>query len=326
MSGALAGLAAAGALTIALCERARALASPATTEVRESAARDRGRAAPASEGTETQREQRASGEQASDGSVSVRGGTFRMGIAADSIPELRRRYEVTFPGVFENEAPAHTVTLGDFRLDRHEVTNAEFAEFVAEQPEWGRAALAPDRHNGRYLEHWKDGHDPAGAGDHPVVFVTWHAAMAFCQWQGGRLPTEAEWEYAARAGGDAEFPWGDEPPPPERANYAASGHRGTRPVGSYPPNPFGLYDLAGNVWEFLLDEDGAYSKGAQQDPVAGGPVAPQAVGGVQGRRIVRGASFGGGTVNLRTRWRDSHPVTNAVEFVGFRCAYPARQP
>lgn len=258
-----------------------------------------------------------------DRAVFVRGGTFRMGTEASAVPELKRRYKVSFPGVFEEEVPDHTVTVGDFWMDRFEVTNARFAEFLSRHPEWRRAEIPPQVHNGHYLEHWTDGRMPSARADHPVAHVTWHAAQAFCLWAGGRLPTEAEWEYAARAGGDREFPWGDEPPSAQRANYSASDVGDTRPVGSYPPNPLGLYDLAGNVWEFALDEwNSGYPDTPQTDPVAGGAV-PDDLGTVRGRRVVRGASYGGADVNLRTRWRDSHEVSNAVGFVGFRCAYPS---
>jgi len=239
-------------------------------------------------------------------SVLVEGGTFRMGTPRSAVAELKQRYGVSFPGVFEDEVPDHRVTVSRFRMDRYEVTNARFAEFVKAHPEWGPGRLAPQAHNGHYLEHWKEGRVPTGLDEHPVVFVTWPAAQAFCQWAGGRLPSEAEWEYAARARGDREFPWGANPPSPARANYGATGIGATRPVGSYPANPLGLFDLAGNVWEFTAD------------------AWPGAAG--SGRRAIRGGSFGGGPVNLRIRWRDSHPETNAVAFVGFRCAYPASLP
>jgi formylglycine-generating enzyme required for sulfatase activity len=238
--------------------------------------------------------------------VLVQGGTFRMGTSAAAIPGLKARYGVSFPGVFEDEVPERTVTVAPFRLDRHEVTNARFAQFVRAHPEWGPGRLAADEHNGHYLEHWKDGRVPAGQDQHPVVFVTWPAARAFCEWASGRLPSEAEWEFAARAGRDSEFPWGDAPASPARANYGASGVGTTRPAGSYAANPLGLYDLAGNVWEFT------------------GDVWPDARG--NRRRAIRGGSFGGAPVNLRTRWRDSHVEDNAVAFVGFRCAYPPTLP
>lgn len=105
-------------------------------------------------------------------------------------------------------------------------------------------------------------------------------------------------------------------------NYYADGIDATTPVGSYPPNDFGLYDMAGNVWEFLYDEWlPSYGNVSRTDPLVGGVVAGDRVLEIGGRRAVRGASFSGSEVNLRTRWRDSHVVTNAVAFVGFRCAH-----
>jgi formylglycine-generating enzyme required for sulfatase activity len=255
-----------------------------------------------------------------DATVLVRGGAFRMGTPASAIPELKRRYAVSFRDVFEDEAPARDVSVGDFRMDRDEVTNERYLRFLAARPEWSRERLDPPMHNGHYLEHLRNGQSPPGRGTHPVVFVTWHAALAFCRWAGGRLPTEAEWEYAARAGGTSEFPWGDDPPTPDRANYAASGIGDTCPVGSYAASPLGLRDMAGNVWELMLDAWGPGGSGFRDLPAGS---APGDLRVVTGRRALRGGSFGGAPVNLRTRWRDSHEVLNAVAFVGFRCVYPA---
>ena len=253
--------------------------------------------------------------------VLVRGGTFVMGTPAGAVAGLRARYSVRFPGAFESEVPAHRVTLDDFRLDRQEVTKAQFARFLADRPEWRRGQISADLHNGHYLEDWTG--EPSGErGAGPVVFVTWHAAQAYCRWAGGRLPTEAEWEYAARGGGDLEFPWGDSPASPAKANYGAAGHGRPLAVGSYSPNALGLFDMAGNVWEFILDAwEDHYPEASQVNPVAGGPVADEDLRAIRGRRVLRGGSYAGSVVNLRTRWRDSHDVANAVAFVGFRCAY-----
>jgi formylglycine-generating enzyme required for sulfatase activity len=255
-----------------------------------------------------------------DRTVLVPGGTFRMGTPASAIPELKERYAVGFRGVFEDEAPAREASVGDFRMDRDEVTNGRFLRFLAARPEWSRERLDRAMHNGHYLELLRDGRSPRGKEEHPVVFVTWHAALAFCRWAGGRLPTEAEWEYAARAGGTSEFRWGDAAPTPERANYSASGVDDTRPVGSYAANPLGLRDMAGNVWELTLDAWGPGGSGLRDIPAGSAPFDLRVV---TGRRALRGGSFGGAPVNLRTRWRDSHEVLNTVAFVGFRCVYPA---
>jgi formylglycine-generating enzyme required for sulfatase activity len=208
-------------------------------------------------------------------------------------------------------------------MDPFEVTNEDYLAFVTANTQWQRDSIPGASHNGHYLEHWVAGRPPAGKGRHPVVFITWNAAQAFCRWAGGRLPTEAEWEYAARGGAAAEFPWGDNLPDASRANYEATGLDGTSAVGRFPPNSFGLHDLAGNVWEFLLDAwEPAYAADAAHDPIAGGPVADESITAVTGRRAVRGGSYEGAILNLRTRWRDSHVANNAVAFVGFRCAYP----
>lgn len=255
--------------------------------------------------------------------AAIPGGTFIMGTAEPDIPRLRDRYSVRFPGVFENEAPAHRVTVAPFRMGRYEVTNAEFAAFLTARPEWRKERVPADRQNGHYLEDWTGLRYPAGQDRHPVVFITWHAAEAYCGWAGGRLPTEAEWEYAARGGGDAEFPWGDALPTPDRANYRASGLDAARPVGSYPAGAFGLFDMAGNVWELLADEwREHYSDAPHDNGPAGVDLSDRERLDVRGRRALRGGSYGGSIVNLRTRWRDSHEVTNATAFVGFRCAYP----
>jgi sulfatase modifying factor 1 len=264
-----------------------------------------------------------SAEPATGTAVKVAGGTIRMGTPAAAVSGLKARFSLRFPGAFETEVPDHAVTVSGFRMDRCEVTNRRFAEFVAARPDWARERLPATMQNGHYLEHWSDTTVRSARADHPVVFVTWHAAQAFCRWAGGRLPTEAEWEYAARAGADVEFPWGDQLPTAARANYSASGFGDTRPVGSYPANRLGLHDMAGNVWEFLLDAwEPSYVAEAQVNPIAGGPVPDATLRSVSGRRVVRGGSYDGGIVNLRTRWRDSHVVTNAVAFVGFRCVYP----
>ncbi len=257
--------------------------------------------------------------------VLIEGGTFRMGTDVEEIAGLKPKYGVEFRGIYDNETPGHQVTVSNFRLDRHEVTNSRFAEFIDEHAEWQRSNIPTHLHNGDYLADWDNGTVPQDKEDYPVAYVTWHAAQAFCVWAGGRLPTEAEWEYAARAGSEIEFPWGDQLPSPERANYYASGLDGRTKVGSYSPNGFGLYDLAGNVWELLLDSwIDQYPSEAATDPVAGEPVTSHQLLSVSGRRALRGASYGGSIVNLRTRWRDSHVVTNAVDFVGFRCSYPAK--
>ena len=245
--------------------------------------------------------------------VPVRGGEFVMGTDPAEWPALDsagvRQWAV------EAEQPAHPVRLSDFRLDATEVTNADFARFVAAEPRWSRDSLPAAEHNGHYLEHWPtaDGPDSTARAE-PVRYVTWHAAASYCAWAGGRLPTEAEWEFAARAGasGDA-YPWGSAAADSTRARYGADAPVAVR---SYAPNPLGLYDLAGNVWEFVddvwrptyADSTTPAARDSANDPTS------------DARRVIRGGSYEGAPVNMRVRFRDSHPAKNAGPHVGFRCA------
>src|SRR5262249_10809477 len=152
------------------------------------------------------------------------------------------------------------VTLSSFYLDKYEVTNAEFQKFIRLHTQWSAARIAKQFHNGNYLKDWDGGNFPNGKARHPVVNVSWYAGVAYCQSLGKRLPTETEWEYAARGGQrDKTFTWGDAPVDKTRANYSGSGIGSTTPVGKYPADAYGLFDMAGNVWEFMADEWGAYS-------------------------------------------------------------------
>ena len=151
-----------------------------------------------------------------------------------------------------SELPAHKSTVGAFFIDRTEVSNAAFKRFVDSHPEWSRDRLSKDRHNGDYLKTWNDGTYPSSEADLPATFITWDAASAYCQSLGKRLPTEAEWEFAAGGGQAAEFPWGDENPDQSRANFSGTGLGKPARVGSFP-SVRGLYDMSGNVWEFVED-------------------------------------------------------------------------
>ncbi|HTK38504.1 MAG TPA: formylglycine-generating enzyme family protein [Pyrinomonadaceae bacterium] len=255
--------------------------------------------------------------------VRILGATFRMGTDVSGISYIAEAFGVKkHPDIIQAETPQHTVTIGPFFLDKHEVTNSEFKKFVKKYPQWTAARIPKQINNGNYLKDWNGNDYPKGKANYPVVNVTWYAAVAYCQSLGERLPTEAEWEYAARGGLiDKTFPWGDEPIDKTRANYAGSGIKRTTPVGSYPANGYGLFDMAGNVWEFTADEWGPYSGGAQNNPVNGGNLfLDNSFLGVTTRRVIRGGSWGGAPLNLRVTYRDSHPPDGAREFVGFRCA------
>jgi formylglycine-generating enzyme required for sulfatase activity len=227
-----------------------------------------------------------------------------MGTDESKVDALMARFSSKRRELFAAELPSHQVSLGPLFIDPTEVTNAAFKAFVDAHREWSRERLPADRHNGEYLKTWVDGAYPAGEAELPVTFVTWHAAAAYCESAGKRLPTEAEWEFAAGRGLPAEFPWGDEAPDAAKASWSGTKVGKPSRVGSFPPL-HGLYDMAGNVWEFTADPwKDSYTGTATVSP---------------GRRVIRGGSFGGSPVNLRVRYRDSHPEPGAGPHVGFRC-------
>ena len=158
---------------------------------------------------------------------------------------------------------------------------------------------------------------PSRLVDHPVTFVTWHSAAAYCAWRGKRLPTEAEYEWASQdpeSGG--AYPWGNARPANDLVSWGGNEIETTVSVGSYPPNARGLYDMSGNVWRFVSDVWlGSYAEAAES------PEVP--VDSITVRRVVRGGSWGANAANLRVRYRDSHRPFDAREMVGFRCARSA---
>jgi len=255
----------------------------------------------------------------------IAGATFQMGVAAEDLQRLQEFFEIKDPRFFDPEVPKHTVTIDSFYLDKRLVTNEEFEKFTRENPSWHADRIPAKFHNGHYLEHWNANGAPPERAKHPVVNVSWHAAVAYCQWEGKRLPTEAEWEFAAKGRLNGVFPWGDEAANQQMANYARSGIRTTTAVGSYPANGYGLFDMAGNVWEYLADEWAPYRSDAQTNLVAGGDyfASGDSYQRVTTRRVIRGGSWGGSPVNLWVEYRDSHPPNNAKDFVGFRCARTA---
>ncbi|MBI3245825.1 MAG: formylglycine-generating enzyme family protein [Deltaproteobacteria bacterium] len=147
------------------------------------------------------------------------------------------------------ERPVHNVFVHAFLLGVYPVTNAQYARFIQETNH-----RVPYLDDGRVqLDNWDRAtrEHPPGRAHHPVVLVSWHDARSYCDWAGGRLPTEAEWEYAARGGLAGKlYPWGDTIDP-TLANY--DNREGTTPVGSYPANGYGVHDMAGNVWEWVAD-------------------------------------------------------------------------
>jgi formylglycine-generating enzyme required for sulfatase activity len=298
------------------------------------------------------------------GMVWIPGGTFQMG-SDDHYPE---------------EAPPHRVSVDGFWMDRHAVTNAEFARFVkqtghvtsAERPpdpadypgavpellvaasvvfqQPTRPVSLDDPYNWWAFVPGADWRQPQGPGssvkrlpDHPVVQVAWEDVLAYAEWAGKELPTEAEWEYAARGGLDgATYAWGEELTPGGRwmantwqgdfplHNTGDDGHRGTAPVGSYPPNGYGLLDMIGNVWEWTGDWYAAHQtaehaccsienprggvREASHDPAEAGVRIP--------RKVMKGGSHlcaPNYCRRYRPAARMAQPVDTSTSHLGFRC-------
>jgi formylglycine-generating enzyme required for sulfatase activity len=206
-----------------------------------------------------------------------------------------------------DEKPRHPVRIAKgFWLGATPVTVAAYKRFIAERPQF-KMPPAPG-----FNPDWTN-------PDHPIVLVTWGEAQAYCEWAGGssgRLPTEAEWEYAARGGKDGlKYPWANEITPQD-ANYSGSKWKGTSPVRTYPPNAWGLYDMSGNVWEWVADWYGAdyYATQPSGKPVED-PRGPQS--GTM--RVLRGGSFDLDTRDLRAADRVWVAPDNRNDNIGFRC-------
>ena len=238
------------------------------------------------------------------------------------------------------EKPVHTVHLDAFYMDVYEVTNAQFKVFVDANPRWQKDNIE-DRFRfhledtwGGYLEHWTGNAYPAGKADHPVTYVSWYPAMAYAEWAGKRLPTEAEWEYAARGGlAGKRYPWGDDEPTLADANWNRSGIDDTTPVGQYPANGYGLYDMAGNTMEWCLDayvwKENFYAESDNsRNPIAGGQTVQWLRENFttipdDPRRMVRGGSwFDDSSYVLRVTFRYTSQPTAALRYIGFRCVRP----
>jgi serine/threonine-protein kinase len=245
--------------------------------------------------------------------------------------------------VFTDEKPRHSVCLDPFWIDRTEVTVAMFRQFVeatgylssAERDGWGK----PWR-DGPKGKEWPrvqgadwlhpGGPESSAQDDHPVVQVSWQDASAYCAWSGAMLPTEAQWEFAARGTHGRRFPWGDSfdgmrlnscdsqcPVERWRADVFDDGYPYTAPVGSYPEgaSPFGALDMAGNVWEWVADW---YDADYYEHSPCWNPAGPES--GTD--RVMRGGAWYDGQAEAWTRCsvRHHNPPWDRYQDVGFRCA------
>ncbi|MBC8447041.1 MAG: SUMF1/EgtB/PvdO family nonheme iron enzyme, partial [Chloroflexi bacterium] len=245
----------------------------------------------------------------------------------------------------DDEHPQRVVYLDAFYMDRYEVTNEQFARFV-DATGYSTAAEKAGvglLWTGEYYEQvegatWRH---PQGQGssiedkmDHPVVQISWNDAAAYCRWAGQRLPTEAEWEKAARGTDGRIFPWGNSALSGNQANTCDvncelawkdvrmdDGYADTAPVGQYEAgvSPYGAYDMAGNVWEWVADwyDAGYYRQSPERSPQ--GPDAGE-------KRVLRGGSWWNAAASVRVADREDSLPNSGVNFLGARCAVSAPLP
>ena len=203
-----------------------------------------------------------------------------------------------------DERPTHQVYLDAFSIDRYEVSVRQYAAFLQET-------------GGDSPSDWKAMNQPSYQ-KRPVSNVDWADAAAYCKWAGKRLPTEAEWEKAARGTDGRLYSWGNKAPTPHHANYGQTGssiHGTLAPVGSFEngKSPYGLYDMAGNVWEWVSDwyDHDYYKDSPSQNPT--GPSSGES-------KVLRGGSWDSGSQQLRSTLRYFHRSGHHHKNYGFRCA------
>jgi serine/threonine-protein kinase len=237
--------------------------------------------------------------------VFVPAGSFLMGSAEGD------------PLASNDEFPQHTVTLDAFWLDQTEVTNAQFAAFLNERgnQEEGGVTWLEVGSSAALIESRDGAFQPkAGFENHPVIEVSWYGARAYCEWTGGRLPTEAEWEYAARGPDSLVYPWGNQAPTCSLANYGHCVAAKTQ-VGSYVDGAswVGALDMSGNVWEWVNDW---YDSGYYQNAPSANPTGLET-----GRsRVLRGGAWNRYNQDVRAAYRNDIGPDNRFHYVGFRCA------
>jgi len=209
--------------------------------------------------------------------------------------------------------PSHEVYLNAFYIDQYEVTTARYAKFL-EATAQGHPRPLP--------MSWEQVTLPYD-GDRPVMGVSWTAADAYCRWVSKRLPTEAEWEKAARGADGRTYPWGNEEPTFKLANYDKPvAHNfysdSLRPVGSYETgkSPYGVYDMAGSVSEWVADwyDEKYYATSPKSNPQ--GPARGQ-------QKVLRGGSFGDPMIALKSAARESYFPSDKGHYAGIRCAQDA---
>ncbi len=246
-----------------------------------------------------------------DNMALIPAGEFQMGSADDE--------------AYGDEHPIHSVYLDAFYIDKYPVTNSQYKAFVDENPEWNRHNIPHEYSDVDYLKHWKANSFRDSQAEHPVVNVSWYAAMAYAQWIGKRLPTEAEWEKAARGGVSGnKYTWGDDADP-SMANYDWNIGE-TTPVRQYPPNRYDLYDMCGNVWEWCLDayHDGFAMGSSPRNPIVGANSIEWVENhflDVETNRVLRGGSWRIPASLVRIANRNAESPSFSLNVIGFRCVW-----
>ena len=214
-----------------------------------------------------------------------------------------------------DEYPRHDVFVSSFYIDKFEMTNGRYLEFVK-----ATGHRVPQNPKNPTRNLWQGDTIGESLVDRPVINVDWADAEAYCKWAGKRLPTEAEWEKAAKGTADRRFPWGNVEPTNKHLNFNQQwvGEKTLMPVGSYEAgkSPFGVYDMAGNVWEWVNDWYDAkyYEKSPAKNPK--GPESGT-------KRVLRGSGWQNETPTVRIFTRVDSDPTIRNESTGFRCATDA---
>ncbi len=217
-------------------------------------------------------------------------------------------FTMGFNGGYPDEGPEHTVTVGAFWIDRTEVPNGTYEICVQ-----AGDCKPPAKHNSNGIDNYYG--NPQYA-DYPVIFVSWSDAQNYCDWAGERLPTEAEWEKAARGTDRRMYPWGNTAPDPTLANFGDN-KWDVVAAGNYPAgaSPYGALDMAGNVWEWVADW---YGSNYYSSSPAENPTGPDSGTG----KVLRGGSWNFDVPGLRTSYRLSKDPTYTAPDAGFRCVLP----
>ena len=248
--------------------------------------------------------------------VDIPAGTFLMGSTPEeaeaAYKDAKLRSSLLEQHTFDAEVPQHRVSLAAYQMSRYEITNAQYRAFVEAT---GRPT--PRGHNGE--DTWTD--ETFNADNQPVVGVTWFDAQAFAEWIGGSLPTEAQWERAARGTEGQTYPWGNAPPKARHhANFARRYNR-PMPVGTFAKgtSPEGIADLGGNVWEWCLDE---YSPTFYQDGLRTENPMNLRYRDVLRARVIRGGAWDVGSAFLRSALRFKFYPLDSTHTIGFRVIRP----